>query len=114
MQTRALPAVSTPFTSARLNSTVPQEEPKKKAQSLLGALPGNSLVSKAAILSAGTGVSIAAISNELYVVNEETIVAFSLLTIFWAVAHYGGPAYNSFAASQKEKMAGILNAARQN
>jgi F-type H+-transporting ATPase subunit b len=97
-----------------LNSSVPQEEPKKKAQSLLDALPGNSLVSKTAILSAGTGVSIAAISNELYVVNEETVVAFSLLTIFWAVAHYGGPAYNSFAASQKEKMAGILNAAREN
>jgi F-type H+-transporting ATPase subunit b len=114
MQIRALPAISTPFTSVRMNSSVPQEEPKKKAQSLLDALPGNSLVSKAAILSAGAGVSIAAISNEFYVVNEETIVAFSLLTIFWATAHYGGPMYNEWAASQQEKMKGILSSARQN
>jgi F-type H+-transporting ATPase subunit b len=59
-------------------------------------------------------LSIAAISNELYVVNEETIVAFSLLTIFWAIGKYGGPAYASWAESQNEKIKGILNAAREN
>jgi F-type H+-transporting ATPase subunit b len=90
------------------------EDPKKKAQSILDALPGSSLASKAAILSAGAGVSVAAISNEIYVVNEESIVALSLLTIFWAVAHYGGPAYKDWAESQNAKMKGILNAAREN
>ena len=93
---------------------MPQEDPKKKAQSILDALPGNSLVSKTAILSAGTGISIAAISNELYVVNEETVVMFSLLTIFWAVAKYGGPAYLSWAEQQKQKIKGILDSAREN
>jgi F-type H+-transporting ATPase subunit b len=72
------------------------------------------LASKAAILSAGAGVSIAAISNEILVINEEAIVALSLSTIFWAVAHYGGPAYASWAQGQNEKVAGILNSARQN
>jgi F-type H+-transporting ATPase subunit b len=81
---------------------------------VIDALPGNSLVSKAAILSAGAGVSVAAVSNEIYVLNEETVVAFSLLTVFWAVFHYGGPAFSSWSASQKEKMSGILNAAREN
>lgn len=89
------------------------EDPKKKAQSILDALPGSSIASKAAILSAGAGVSIAAISNEIYVVNEETIVALSLSTIFWAVAHYGGPAYKEWAEGQNAKMKGILNAARE-
>lgn len=70
------------------------------------------MVSKAAILSAGAGVSVAAISNELYVVNEESIVAFSLLTIFWAVAHYGGPMYKQWAEGYTAKVKGILNAAR--
>ena len=69
-------------------------------------------MSKAAVLSAGAGLSVAAISNELYVVNEETIVAISLLTIFWAVAHYAGPAWSSYAEQQCEKITGILNAAR--
>jgi F-type H+-transporting ATPase subunit b len=72
------------------------------------------LASKAAILSAGAGVSIAAISNEIFVVNEEAVVALSLSTIFWAVAHYGGPAYAEWAKGQSEKVAGILNTARKN
>jgi F-type H+-transporting ATPase subunit b len=93
---------------------VPQEDPKTKAQSIIDALPGNSLASKVAILSGGAGVSVAAISNEFYVLNEETVIAFCLFVVWWSVFHYGGPAYNSWAQSQHEKMAGILNAARKN
>lgn len=63
-------------------------------------------------MSAGAGVSIAAISNELYVVNEESIVALSLLTIYWAVYNYAGPMYREWAQGQSEKMKNILNAAR--
>lgn len=55
----------------------------------------------------------AAISNELYVVNEESIVALSLLTIYWAVYTYAGPMYKEFAQGQHDKMKGILNAARE-
>lgn len=107
-------AITAQITPARYNSGVPQEDPKKKAQSLLDSLPipGNSPITKAAALSAGAGLSIAAISNELYVVNEESIVALSLLTIFWAVAKYAGPAWNSYAQEQSDKILGILNAAR--
>lgn len=46
--------------------------------------------------------------------NEETIVAIALLTVFWAVGKYGGPAYSSWADGQVEKMKGILNSARDN
>jgi F-type H+-transporting ATPase subunit b len=99
---------------ARFNSSVPQEDPKTKAQALIDALPGNSLVSKAAILSAGAGVSVAAISNEIYVVNEETIVAFCLLTVMWSAFRYLGPSYVSWADSQRKKMGDLLNAAREN
>ncbi|KAF1989628.1 hypothetical protein K402DRAFT_349620 [Aulographum hederae CBS 113979] len=111
---RSLPAITTQLMASRSASNVPSEDPKKKAQSLLDSFPGSSLVSKAAILSAGAGLSVAAISNELYVVNEETIVMISLLTVFTAVAKYGGPMYSEWAQGQKEKMEGILNAARQN
>ncbi|KAI9894166.1 MAG: atp4 subunit B of the stator stalk of mitochondrial F1F0 ATP synthase [Vezdaea aestivalis] len=106
-----LPAF-TAISSHRLASNVPAEDPKKKAQSILDSVPGNSLISKTAVLSAGAGLSIAAISNELYVVNEESIVMLSLLTVFWAVAHYGGPMYKEWAEAQREKMLGILNSAR--
>jgi len=69
-------------------------------------------MSKTAILSAGAGLSIAAISNEIYVVNEESIVALSLLTIYWAVYNYAGPMYKQWSDSQADKFANILNSAR--
>jgi len=88
-------------------------DPKKKAQSLLDSLPGSSIASKTAYLSAGAGLSIAAISNELYVVNDETIVLVSLLTVYWALAHYTGPMYSEWAEGQIEKMKKIFRAARE-
>ena len=108
---RSLPAL--PITSAiRHNSNVPTEDPKKKAQSIIDALPGNSYVSKTAILSATAGLSVFGISNEFLVINEETVVAFCLLSIFWAVGNYGGPMYREWADGQIEKMKGIFQAAR--
>lgn len=92
---------------------MPAEDPKKKAQSILDSLPGNSLISKTAILSSGAGVAIYALSNEYYVVNEESVVAFCLLSIFWAVGKYGGPMYSEWAEGQINKIKGILNAARE-
>ncbi|KAF2739244.1 hypothetical protein EJ04DRAFT_457899 [Polyplosphaeria fusca] len=109
---RSLPAITAQVQPARYNSNVPAEDPKKKAQSILDSVPGNSFVSKAAVLSAGAGLSVAAISNELYVLNEESVVALSLITIFWAVGKYAGPAWSSYAEQQCDKISGILNAAR--
>lgn len=113
---RTLPALASSSainaTSARYSSNVPAEDPKKKAQSILDALPGNSLVSKTAILSSAAGLSVYALSNEYYVVNEETIVAFCLLSVWGAVIKYAGPSYSEWAQGQSKKIAGILNAAR--
>jgi F-type H+-transporting ATPase subunit b len=92
---------------------VPTEEPKKKAQSIIDALPGSSLVSKTAILSAGAGISTWAISNEFYVLNEETVVAFCLLSVFYGIFKYGGPAYSSWAEQTTGKIKGILDEARE-
>lgn len=110
--TRNIPAITANLTATRSASSVPSEDPKKKAQSILDSLPGNSLVSKTAILSAGAGLSIAAISNELYVLNEETVAAFCLLSVFTALAKYGGPLYKQWADGQVQKYKDILNSAR--
>ncbi|KAF2662875.1 hypothetical protein K491DRAFT_686036 [Lophiostoma macrostomum CBS 122681] len=109
---RTLPAITAPITPSRYASNVPTEAPEKKAKSLIDSLPGNSPASKVAILSATAGVSAAAISNELYVVNEESIVAIALVTIFWAVGHYAGPAWSEYAQGQVDKITGVLKAAR--
>ena len=110
---RTIPALSTSLTSHRYASNVPAEEPAKKAQSIIDALPGSSLISKTAILSAGASLSVFAISNEFYVVNEESIVMLATLSVFWAVFHYGGPMYKGWAEGQVNKIKSILNAARE-
>ena len=110
-QRAALPAL-TSLTATRASSNVPAEDPKTKAQSLMDAIPGNSLVSKSAILSSAAALSVYALSNEYYVVNEETVVAFCLLSVWGAVIKYGGPMYSEWADAQAEKVKNILNAAR--
>ncbi|KAL9121815.1 MAG: hypothetical protein Q9187_001622 [Circinaria calcarea] len=110
---RVLPTLSNSNASTRHASNVPAEDPKKKAQSVIDSLPGNSLVSKTAILSAGAGLSIFGISNEFLVINEETVVAFCILSVFYAVGKYGGPMYKEWADGQVNKIKGILNAARE-
>ncbi|KAK5655448.1 hypothetical protein OQA88_5719 [Cercophora sp. LCS_1] len=108
---RVVPAI-TSLTSSRQSSGVPAQDPKSKAQSIIDALPGSSLVSKTAILSSAAGVSVYAISNEYYVMNEETVVAFCLLSVWGALIKFGGPMYSEWADAQAAKIKGILNSAR--
>lgn len=58
-------------------------------------------------------MSIYAISNEYYVANEETVIAFCLLCVWGAMIKYGGPMYKEWAQGQNLKVKNILNAARQ-
>lgn len=110
---RALPRLAS-VASVRYQSGVPsQPDPKTKAQSILDALPGNSLISKTAILSSAAGLSIAAISSEIYVVNNETIVALCLVAIYGAVGKYLGPVYGEWASTQVNKIGDILQSARR-
>ena len=44
--------------------------------------------------------------------NEETVVAFCLFSIFVAIAKYGGPMYKEWAEGQVNKIRDILNSAR--
>jgi len=106
------PSVSLPIISICRASNGPGEDPKQRAQSIVESLPGNSLVSKTAILSAGAGLSIFGISNEFLVINEEKVVAFCLLSVFYAVGKYGAPMYKEWADGQISKMKSILNSAR--
>ena len=110
---RNLPSLTTPLTSIRHQSNVPAEDPKTRAQKIVDSLPGSSLISKTAILSAGAGISVWAISNELYVMNEETVVAFCLLSVFYGIFKYGGPMYKEWADGQVQRIKDILDTAKK-
>ncbi|BEI79744.1 hypothetical protein CcaverHIS002_0102730 [Cutaneotrichosporon cavernicola] len=60
-----------------------------------------------------TGLSAAAISNELYVANEETVLAAAFLIIFYAIAKNIGAPYTSWANGHIDRIRGILNGARE-
>lgn len=44
--------------------------------------------------------------------NEETIIAFCLISVWGGLIKYGGPGYKAWAESQNEKIKNILNSAR--
>ena len=110
---RPLAPISTALTSHRYASNVPSEPPAKKAQSLIDALPGSSLISKTAIISAGASVSAYLISNEYYVVNEETVVMVCTLSVFWAIFHFAGPMYREWAEGIQNKQRQVLEMSKQ-
>lgn len=66
---------------ARYMSSTPekQTDPKAKANSIINAIPGNNILTKTGVLGTSAAAVIYAISNELYVINDESI----LLLTFW-------------------------------
>ena len=88
-------------------------EPAKKAQSIIDALPGNNLVSKTATLSAGAGLAVWLIANEIYVVNEETITMIATLSSFFGIYYYGKPYYLEWARGHIERQKQLLYEAKQ-
>ncbi|KKA27507.1 hypothetical protein TD95_001812 [Thielaviopsis punctulata] len=110
---RRVPAVSAMAVRAASTTPAVSQDPKKKAQSIIDALPGSSLLSKSAILSSAAALSVYAISNEYYIVNEETVVAFCLLGVWGSLVKFGGPLYAEWAKGQNDKIKNILNQARE-
>ncbi|KAI5479141.1 F-type H+-transporting ATPase subunit b [Pseudohyphozyma bogoriensis] len=103
----AAPRAVTPL-AVRHSSTTPAA----KASSLIDALPGNSVVSKTGFVTLTTGLAAAAISNELFVLNEEVVVLGASAIFFTAVGSMIRAPYREWADSQIEKVKSILNESR--
>ncbi|KAK4049574.1 atp4 subunit B of the stator stalk of mitochondrial F1F0 ATP synthase [Microbotryomycetes sp. JL201] len=93
----------------RFQSTTP---PAAKAASLLDALPGNSLVSKTGSAVLATALTGAAISSELFVLNEEVVILGSFVIFVGYVSTLVRGSYTDWANGQIQKTKDILNAAR--
>lgn len=74
--------------------------PEKRATALLDLLPGNSIVSKTGWVTAGTGISALAISNELYVVNDETVILAGFLIFATLLGRTLSGPYQEWAQGQ--------------
>ncbi|CAI4053348.1 hypothetical protein SKDZ_16G1940 [Saccharomyces kudriavzevii ZP591] len=89
-----------------------QADPKVKANSLINAIPGNNILTKTGVLGTSAAAVIYAISNELYVVNDESILLLTFLGFTGLVAKYLAPAYKDFADARMKKVSDVLNTSR--
>ncbi|KAG5438411.1 hypothetical protein PCANB_002900 [Pneumocystis canis] len=88
-------------------------DPKLKATALIDLLPKSPILSKTGMITTGTVLSIAAISNELYVVNEETIILASFIGIIWFLINSSKQSYVNWADRYINNMQSLLNNSRQ-
>ena len=94
-------------------STDPELIAEKKANAIIDALPGNSIVSKTGILTAGVGAATYLISKEIYVLNEESLIVLSFAAIVTSLIRGLREPYNQWAADQINKMKQTLINARK-
>jgi len=109
--TRALVAVL-PSVNARSMATNPVP-PSKRAEEIIEKLPSSpSLITKTGTALLGTGLIAAAISQELYVVNEESIVLIASLIVFTYIGKIIREPYCRWAEGHISRIRNILNDAR--
>jgi len=99
----------------RSYATVDDKEvdPKTKATSIIDALPGNSVISKTGYLTVGTGLATWLISKEIYVVNEETLIAVSFAGLVIAVYRSIKQPYIEWADEEIKKVINVMAKARE-
>jgi F-type H+-transporting ATPase subunit b len=109
---RVTPRLAVPSTLRYSSSTPATADPKVKANALIDALPGNSLVSKTGWITLTTAVSAAAISNELFVLNEEVVILGSFVVFIGYLSTLVREPYREWADGQIQKVKDILNVSR--
>ncbi|TFK48472.1 hypothetical protein OE88DRAFT_1664302 [Heliocybe sulcata] len=87
--------------------------PAEKAAEIINSLPSSpNLVTKTGTVLLGTGAVATAISQELYVVNEETVVAAGFLIMLTFIAKSIQGPYREWAEGHISRIKGILDGAR--
>ncbi|KZT20977.1 hypothetical protein NEOLEDRAFT_1182055 [Neolentinus lepideus HHB14362 ss-1] len=100
MQTRTMASGSNP-------------PPAEKASEIINNLPSSpNLITKTGTILLGTGALATAISQELYVLNEETVIAAGALIMFTAIAKSIGGPYREWAEGHIARVRTILEGAR--
>lgn len=87
-------------------------DPKAKATSIIDALPGNSFLSKSGILATSAAGAIYAISNQLIIVNDESILVACFFGVVALVGKVLGPMYGDWARNQTNTVKELLNSSK--
>ncbi|ORE09707.1 hypothetical protein BCV72DRAFT_55858 [Rhizopus microsporus var. microsporus] len=118
----AVAAARPAFTAARQTvrssavrgfTTATQEESKQKPNSIVDALPGNSIVAKAGYLTGATGLATFLISKEIYILNEETLVLIATTGLLGVLLKYLREPFTNMADEHIARIKNILVQARE-
>jgi len=89
------------------------QPPAEKASEIINKLPSSpNLVTKTGTVILGSGLVATAISQELYVMNEETVIAVGFFLLLGFIAKSIREPYRDWAETQIAKIKGILDGAR--
>ncbi|KAH9945742.1 ATP synthase [Amylocystis lapponica] len=87
--------------------------PAERASELINNLPSSpNLITKTGTVILGTGLLATAISQELYVVNEETVILGGALILLAFIAKSAREPYRDWAEGHIQRIRGILNQSR--
>jgi F-type H+-transporting ATPase subunit b len=87
--------------------------PAERASEIIEKLPSSpSLITKTGTAVLGTGLLATAISQELYVMNEESVLALGSLILFGYIAKSVREPYRDWADGQIQKIKSVLDGAR--
>ncbi|THU94896.1 ATP4, subunit B of the stator stalk of mitochondrial F1F0 ATP synthase [Dendrothele bispora CBS 962.96] len=106
----ALPQV---LASRSMASSSNPPPPSERASEIINKLPSSpNLITKTGTAILGTGLAAAAISQELYVFNEETIVLIGTVIVLSYLGKTIREPYSNWASTQVQKIKNILDSAR--
>ncbi|KAI5123215.1 hypothetical protein M0805_003980 [Coniferiporia weirii] len=108
----ATTAVVLPKAVPSRNMSSDRQPPAERASAILNSVPSSSLASKTGTVVLGTGLMAAAISQELYVVNEETVILAGFVILAAFIGKSIREPYKNWAEGHIGKIRGILNGAR--
>jgi len=98
---------------ARTMASSPNPPPEQTASEIIDKLPSSpSLVTKTGTVVLGTGLLATAISQELYVLNEETVVFAGTFILFAYIAKLLKEPYKEWAETNIQKIKSVLDKSR--
>ena len=96
-----------------LRAAMSTQPPSERANELIEKLPSQpSLITKTGTALLGTGILATAISQELYVLNEESVLLAGTFILLSYIGSIARKPYSDWAEGNIQKIAGVLNQSR--
>ncbi|VEU21231.1 DEKNAAC102138 [Brettanomyces naardenensis] len=111
LSVRSISPIGLRFLATKAPET-PKADPKTKAATLIDAIPGNNALTKTGTLATATAATVYALSEGLYVVNDETLLVVTFFSFVYLIIKTVAPMYGEMAKDRLASVTKLLNDAR--